>query len=347
MKKYDILIIEDEELERRVLVELIAGKVANVGKVVQAADGNEAISAIESADFDLVISDIKIPDMNGLEVIKHLKEKNKKTKVIITTAYDEYDFLRTALRLKADDYLLKPVKPKDLINTIEYCLRQNEQKQIVKKSDEYTYKMKKLIGEGSYTGAVALTRKLIKRAANLRQKERDEFLRDFSRDLLEYTKEKEMSIAPRIEDLDKKLGMSIEKSSNNFEVGRILIKMIDLIFDESSTIFGGPDDKMKKTLNYIERNIKKSITLQDVAEHINVSTYYLSRMFKQELNVNYITYLTTRKMEIAKEMLANTNEPVINVAMELSYNDANYFSKVFKKNIGLTPVEYREQHVRR
>lgn len=346
MKKFDILIIEDEELERKVLVELVSTRVANVGLVKQAQNGREAIALIDAMDFDLVLSDINMPNVNGLHVIKHLKKKNQKTKVIMATAYDEYEFLHTALKLKADDYLLKPIKPKVLIAAIETCLKQDDIAPQEKQNDAYLYKLKKMIGNGSYTGAVSLTRQLIKEAGGLTQEKSDSLIRAFSRDLLAYTYEKEMKVVPRIEELDQKIALSIEKSSNSFEVANILIKMIDLIFDESSEIFGEPDDKMKKALNYIERNIKKSITLQDVAEYVNVSSYYLSRMFKQEMNVNYITYLTARKIEIAKEMLGNTDQPVLNVALELSYSDANYFSKVFKKNVGITPIEYREQHLK-
>ena len=82
----------------------------------------------------------------------------------------------------------------------------------------------------------------------------------------------------------------------------------------------------------------------DVANHVNISTYYLSKIFKKEMGVNFITYVTDRKMDLAKEMLVNTDIPVLNIALDLAYNEANYFSKAFKKKTGLTPSEYREKY---
>jgi YesN/AraC family two-component response regulator len=74
-----------------------------------------------------------------------------------------------------------------------------------------------------------------------------------------------------------------------------------------------------------------------------MSSYYLSKIFKKETGVNFVTYLTERKIEIAKDMLANTDVPIINIALDLSYHEPNYFSKVFKKSTGMTPTEYRKE----
>jgi YesN/AraC family two-component response regulator len=83
--------------------------------------------------------------------------------------------------------------------------------------------------------------------------------------------------------------------------------------------------------------------LDQVGEYANMSSYYLSKIFKKETGVNFVTYLTERKIEIAKDMLANTDVPIINIALDLSYHEPNYFSKVFKKSTGMTPTEYRKE----
>ena len=75
-----------------------------------------------------------------------------------------------------------------------------------------------------------------------------------------------------------------------------------------------------------------------------MSSYYYSRVFKKMTGVNFITYVTDRKIEIAQDMLVETDMPVINIAYELSYNEPNYFSKAFKRKVGMSPTEYREIH---
>ena len=100
---------------------------------------------------------------------------------------------------------------------------------------------------------------------------------------------------------------------------------------------------IEKAVTYIEDNIKKQLTLDDVAKHINLSTHYLSKLFKKEMNINFVTYLTDKKIELAKLMLQDPEIPIVNIAIDLSYNHPNYFSKVFKRKVGLTPSEYRDK----
>ena len=135
--------------------------------------------------------------------------------------------------------------------------------------------------------------------------------------------------------------------NNKHDAYNEMIRMIDIIFDKMNIKGKLSDDGMRSVIDYIERNLRRGISLEDVANHVNISTYYLSKIFKKEMGVNFITYVTDRKMDMAKEMLANTDIPVLNIALDLAYNEANYFSKAFKKKTGLTPSEYREKYKNR
>ena len=119
------------------------------------------------------------------------------------------------------------------------------------------------------------------------------------------------------------------------------MKVIDKIFDHLMDNKENRKNNIEDILNYIDRNCHKDISLDQVGEYANMSSYYLSKIFKKETGVNFVTYLTERKIEIAKDMLLNTDVPIINIALDLSYHEPNYFSKVFKKSTGMTPTEYR------
>ena len=134
------------------------------------------------------------------------------------------------------------------------------------------------------------------------------------------------------------------RDSNKHDAYNEVVKMVDILFDKMNIKGKLSDGGMKSVVDYIERNLKRGISLEDVANHVNISTYYLSKIFKKEMGVNFITYVTDRKMDLAKEMLVNTDIPVLNIALDLAYNEANYFSKAFKKKTGLTPSEYREKY---
>lgn len=106
------------------------------------------------------------------------------------------------------------------------------------------------------------------------------------------------------------------------------------------------NDYTQEAIQYVEKNIKKNITLEEVAKNINITPHYLSKIFKKEVGINFVTYVTDRKIDLAKEMLADKNIPIVNISISLAFNQPNYFSKVFKKKVGVTPSKYREQCIK-
>lgn len=94
---------------------------------------------------------------------------------------------------------------------------------------------------------------------------------------------------------------------------------------------------------YIKSNFQKDISLDGVSEMVNISPYYFSKVFKDEAGENFIEYLTKVRMENAKEYLKNPELSVKEICAMSGYGDPNYFSRIFKKYIGVTPSEYRER----
>ncbi len=102
------------------------------------------------------------------------------------------------------------------------------------------------------------------------------------------------------------------------------------------------NDAIQASKAYIEANYTKNITLEDVSREVNISSYYLSRIFKEGTGENFIDYLTRLRIEKAKELLSTTQYSMKEICSMSGYSDPNYFSKSFKKNVGVTPTEYRE-----
>lgn len=97
-----------------------------------------------------------------------------------------------------------------------------------------------------------------------------------------------------------------------------------------------------KAKEYIERQYHKDISLDEVSKEVNISPYYFSKLFKEETGENFIEYLTNLRMNKAKELLSNTDMSMKEICCQIGYSDPNYFSRIFKKNIGVTPTEYKE-----
>lgn len=98
----------------------------------------------------------------------------------------------------------------------------------------------------------------------------------------------------------------------------------------------------KRAKEYIKTNYSKSITLEDVAREINVSPQYLSKLFKEETGENFIDYLTSIRIRIAKSLLEGDELSIKEICYSIGYSDPNYFSRIFKKIVGATPTEYKD-----
>ena len=100
---------------------------------------------------------------------------------------------------------------------------------------------------------------------------------------------------------------------------------------------------VERAKKYIDENFRKDISLEDVSQRVDISSYYFSKIFKEETGVNFIEYLTGLRMEEAKRLLEDTDLSIKEVCSEVGYSDPNYFSRNFKKYEGTTPTEAREK----
>ena len=100
---------------------------------------------------------------------------------------------------------------------------------------------------------------------------------------------------------------------------------------------------VKEAVEIIEQEYNTPLMLSDLADRLSISTTYLSRLFSQNLRIPFKTFLTSKRMEEAKEMLNKSNMRINEIASAVGYQDAHYFSDVFKKEVGITPRKYRQR----
>ena len=95
---------------------------------------------------------------------------------------------------------------------------------------------------------------------------------------------------------------------------------------------------------YIQENYSRDISLDDVSSQVNISPYYFSKIFKEETGENFIEYLTRVRIDKAKELLVDENVSVKEAGIQSGYSDPNYFSRIFKKQMDMTPSEYKAKY---
>lgn len=103
-------------------------------------------------------------------------------------------------------------------------------------------------------------------------------------------------------------------------------------------------DIIRMARDYIAENYSRELSLDDVSRVVNISPYYFSKLFKEATGENFIEYLINIRIEKAKELLGNADLSMKEICAMCGYQDPNYFSRTFKKNVGVTPTEYREKN---
>jgi len=122
---YKILIVDDEKIYSRGAKQVLSENFPNL-TIYVAENGLEALGMIESDSIDGMLLDIRMPKMDGVALLKTLKEKGQHIKTIILSGYDDFEYMKSALDYGAVDYLLKPTVPKDLILTYKKLIDEIE-----------------------------------------------------------------------------------------------------------------------------------------------------------------------------------------------------------------------------
>ncbi|TDT50353.1 response regulator transcription factor [Fonticella tunisiensis] len=119
---YKLMIAEDESLERKAINIIIKKHFDNIEVVEEAKNGLEAVRIAKKTKPDIIIMDIKMPEKGGIEAQKEILQFHPTVKTVILTAYDEFQFAHSAIKLNVVDYLLKPARPLELVEAINRAI---------------------------------------------------------------------------------------------------------------------------------------------------------------------------------------------------------------------------------
>ena len=144
---------------------------------------------------------------------------------------------------------------------------------------------------------------------------------------------------------------SILKSDDAYERSLLLYKLLGNVPLFSKKQYGAEsmerqkiDIKIRPVVAFIEKNYKSPVSLDEMAELIDVSKSYLCRVFKQAYGITPVTFLLNFRISKAKQLLISTDMKIRLLAAECGFNDTSYFCMMFKKSEGMTPEEFRTLH---
>lgn len=148
-KKIKVLYVEDDDIARENGLEYLENYFENL---YEASDALSALKLYGEIKPEIIITDIQMPKLNGLEFIKNIRKKDKKTQVIVLSAYSNKDYLFSAIELGLIKYLIKPIKEKEFEEALSLCIKhiENDDSNIIHLSENFTFDLynKTLVNDG-------------------------------------------------------------------------------------------------------------------------------------------------------------------------------------------------------
>ncbi|NGZ75021.1 response regulator [Saccharibacillus alkalitolerans] len=505
-----LLIVDDEQVGREGLQAILQKSFPELA-IEQAKNGRMAVELADSFRPDLILMDIKMPGMDGLQAAEIIGEKYPHVKIVMVTAYDTFDYARRALKLGVKDYLLKPSKAGEIKKTVGRVLeqigeeaRERERSRLREDAlervmpvietdivtqllfdhvhevhsdelvawlgadaDSETFALSVLVpagAEGAYAAirdrirrdgagwvgalygrqipiiafrdknrpfrvqASELARTLLEAAgghsregwligvgnvcdslARVRQSYREALIAipdpsqpvryrlyaekpergpgnsvldlpdkrweqhffeqirvgdwdGIRSETLDFLRQCESEGADRLNAQQRvlerlwvasrvlaEMGVEIGTPTFSFqaqdyrqlrsETGAVLDRIKQAYAEHLERI---KPDTVRRIKQYITENSHEDISLEAIGEKFELSPFYISKLFKEQIGVNYIDFLTQCRIDKAKKLMSDPARSLKEITFEVGYHDPNYFSKVFKKMCDISPTEYRK-----
>ena len=345
---YPLIIVEDEPILLNGLAKLVERTTAEFQVTGKASDAIEAMELITTLAPALVITDIRMPKIDGLELCSWIRDRQPEIKVIIASGYSDFAYAQQAIRLGVVDFLLKPVKSeelskalgkvKDLIDerlfsNVELAL----EPEVFNQFEELIQAIQLLDTAKAVEKAVLFWSKISKGEANTWHfdlQQAANILRNIQKRF------PEVEITSDIEWVDGlfELVPGTEQLSKYFE--EQITKFISKINDQRNSI---GRQAVVKAKEFIESNYAAEISLKEVADAVYLNPSYFSQLFKETTGENFISYLTKVRIEKAKGLLKKSDYKVYEVAQAVGYTDQAYFSRIFKQVVGVNPADFRRR----
>lgn len=332
-KLLTVFLVDDESIIRNGMKKLLDWESNGFTVIGEAENGKDALPLILSLTPNIIITDLKMPFCDGITLSAEIKKALPSAEVIILTGYDEFEYAKQAIKIGVFDFLLKPVSPSELKDTLmrikeklsehhelayplgsEMALvKAIEEKSLPKSADILKDIFTALESENDRDAVYAVSRKLADELVKVCREQ----LSAISIPPPQFNKE---NGTDRIfETLDNYLTDSFEEYENHNSSQLIL-----------------------KIMRYLEENYAQNITLSSLGEMFYSNSSYISRVFKQKTGKNYSEYLLDIRIEQAKKLLVSTSFSIGRISDMVGFDNTKYFSRIFKEKTGVQPIAYRK-----
>jgi two-component system response regulator YesN len=362
---FNVLIIDDEPWSRQVVKALGEWDRLELNVIGEAEDGTDGLKQIKEHNPQIVVTDMRMPGLDGVGLLKEMNERFPALKIIVMSGYDDFVYLKQAIRSRAVEYLLKPIDQGELNAALEQCaqeLRQAIKSEGASWRTPFTFKDTIILEQYlSYRQHVyGYLLELNKQSVLETLSRVEELLNDSRPD------KKDRNILSKIghdfmlmlEEFASENELDINSLWNNGNAASevsIAWTTITEAFGDIKSIYSEAIDAITanrrnrvrlditEVQTHIDRHFQDQISLDTVAQRFFVSKEHLSRVFKSQQGENLSDYILRKRMEKARELILEQKLAIKHVAQLTGYADIAYFYRVFRKHFGQTPGELRKE----
>lgn len=330
---YRVLLADDEFYVRAMMRRIVDWEDLGFEIVGEAENGEEALEKVAQCVPDLVIADIEMPFVDGLELARRLTQTHPALKILFITCYDRFDYARKAIQYGVDDYLLKPILPDELVRTLL---------SIREKLDAHVRDMNQSVWNIS---ALSVLREAFgKRLCTHDCEAIGQFLTDTFRnaDKKNLACSRDAIIAILLDSLEEHCqieGIPFEKPEEPIDSETLARLALEKACGCGEGI-SRQEELCRSVQGYIAAHLgDPGLTLSSIAQGVYMNSSYLSRVYNQTTGESISTYIRDARLSRGLKLIENGAMNVERVSEEVGFRNVGYFSRCFKERYGVSPTD--------
>lgn len=341
-----VMIVDDDANVRKCLRKLLPWNDIDCSLIAEATDGVEGLKLFHETKPDVIITDLKMPEMGGEKFCEKIRSVSDSTAILFLSAYESFTAAQQSLRYGVTEYILKPINAKTLTQITDILKRLSssvQNRSFMTKLIEDAHFQEEFTGQlrcrnttyfndffEKFSASPGSDLALLQRYAA--------FLLNLLFDVIEDT---DVQAQPR-----KRQEALLEMSAlpRRMDVIDYLSECYHLYLTErSGPASGNPGSNLTEQVKlYILQNVSDfGLSVSSIADYFGFSDDYLGRIFKRSMGVSITAYITHIRLNHACRLLKNTQLSVAEIALSTGYSSTNYFCRSFKKQLGITPTDYQ------
>jgi YesN/AraC family two-component response regulator len=307
------ILIADDEMPIRQWFEYVIRQVPNEFRIVgMCSNGQQALQRFELERPDIVITDIRMPVMDGLELIQEIHKRGPNTKFLVLSNYDQFEYVKKGFLFGAKDYLLKgETDDTEIISTLRK-IRED------------------IIADGDNQSKPDAQEMMI-----------EDLFRQSSVDRSRWQKVRSYLE----EDLWEAVGNIIQygEHERKEDVKQSVVAYLDWIDNHACILHSSFSESTNTIISYLSRHYDQKLEMKQLSELVHHHENYISQLFKKDTGKSITQYVLEFRMERARLLLLVTKLKIHEIARKVGYNNEAHFCTMFKGHFGKSPTKYLQK----